>query len=170
MHPPRLTLFSYTGLQRYFVTLCTDRRQRRFVSEATVSLALMHFRQSAARHDSVILAYCFMPDHPHLLIEARSETANLLSLVSAAKQRSGYAYRRLTGGGLWQRGFYDHVLRDEERALAIVRYIMTNPLRAGLADGVGDYPFCGSDAYSMEEICACSDFWDPDRTSRARQP
>jgi putative transposase len=170
MHPPRLSLFSYTGLQRYFVTMCTAGRQRVFECEAWDSLVLVHFRQSAARHDSALLAYCFMPDHLHLLIEARDEGGNLLSLVSDAKQRSGYAYRRLTGCALWHRGFYDHVLRDEERTLAIVRYIMTNPVRAGLANRVGGYPFCGSDMFSMEEICACQEIWEPDRRSRGRQP
>jgi putative transposase len=166
MHPPRIRLFAYTGLQRYFLTLCTDERCPVFVCESTVSLVLGHFRQSIAQHGFVNLAYCFMPDHLHLLCEARREDAHLVPFVSDAKQRSGYAFRRSTGHRLWQPGFYDHVLRDEDRALSVVRYIMTNPMRAGLASRLGEYDFCGSDAYSVEELLACPDIWDPRSAAR----
>lgn len=43
-------------------------------------------------------------------------------------------------GQLWQKGFHDHALRKEEEILATARYIVANPLRAGLTRRIGDYP------------------------------
>ncbi len=159
MHPPRIPRFSYIGLQRYFLTFCTDSRHEAFVAEPIVSQVLAQFRQSGDHYGFANLAYCFMPDHLHLLCEARREDSDLLRCVSDARQRSGYAYKRLVGRCLWQHGFYDHVLRDEDRVLPVVRYIVENPVRQGLARRLGEYQFCGSDVYSMDEIAACTEMW-----------
>lgn len=162
MRPPRVSAFCYTGLRHYFLTMCTHRRHRVFSSASTVADVHEQFRHTATRNGVAIFAYCFMPDHLHLLCEARRIDSNLVAFVHDAKQRSGYAFARRTGDRLWQEGFYDHVLRDEEGVLSVVRYIVANPVRAGLAREVGEYPFCGSDVFSMDEILACADVWDPD--------
>jgi REP element-mobilizing transposase RayT len=43
-------------------------------------------------------------------------------------------------GQLWQKGFHDRAIRKEEDLQAIARYVVANPLRAGLVDKIGDYP------------------------------
>ena len=43
-------------------------------------------------------------------------------------------------GGLWQRGYHDRALRRDEDLKAAARYIVMNPLRAGLVKRPGDYP------------------------------
>ncbi len=43
-------------------------------------------------------------------------------------------------GALWQKSFYNHALRKNEDVRAIARYIVSNPLRAGLVENIGDYP------------------------------
>jgi REP element-mobilizing transposase RayT len=43
-------------------------------------------------------------------------------------------------GSLWQRGFHDHALRRDEDQQQVARYIIANPLRAGLVEKIGDYP------------------------------
>jgi putative transposase len=161
VHPPRIPGFPYVGLQRYFLTICTDHRRPVFVCAPVVLPVLAQFRRSTARFGFAVLAYCFMPDHVHFLYEAMREDADLLSCISDAKQRSGYAFRRSNGNRLWQVGFYDHVLRDDDRVPVVIRYIVENPVRAGLATRLGDYEFCGSDRYSMEEIAACNEVWSP---------
>ena len=44
------------------------------------------------------------------------------------------------------------MLREEEDARAIARYIMENPLRAGLIERVEDYPLLGSDVWTLEDL------------------
>lgn len=41
---------------------------------------------------------------------------------------------------LWQKGFHDHAIRKEENIQQLARYIVANPLRAGLVEKIGDYP------------------------------
>ncbi len=125
-----------------------------------MSTVLEQFRQAARRHGFEFLAYCFMPDHLHLLTEALRADSRLVEFVREAKQRSGYAAAHRTGVRLWQESFHDRVLRDEDHTLAVIRYVVMNPVRAGLARTVGEYPFCGSDRYSLDEILTCSDMWE----------
>ena len=42
---------------------------------------------------------------------------------------------------VWQKGFHDHAIRKDEDIKAVARYIIANPLRAGLVENIGDYPF-----------------------------
>jgi len=172
MHPPRIPCFSYQGLHRYFLTLCTAGRLRLFTADGVVSAVLEQFRQCASRQQFAVVAYCFMPDHVHLLCAALSEAADLRRFVTDAKQRSGYWFARSIGGRLWQRGFYDHVLRDEEQTLTVVRYILANPIRAGLSRALGEYACCGSDVFPIEEIRECLQTWalPAARTAPVRQP
>ncbi|GGY09626.1 hypothetical protein GCM10007160_41190 [Litchfieldella qijiaojingensis] len=41
---------------------------------------------------------------------------------------------------IWQRGYHDRAIRDEEDIRAVARYIVANPLRAGLVNDIGQYP------------------------------
>jgi putative transposase len=157
---PRLDPTLYVGLQRYFLTFCTAQRRRCFVDAAVVHMALTQILRSADRFDVVVLAYCFMPDHVHLLIEAIRDDADAMAFVHQAKQRSGYIFARNGGGRLWQPSFYDHILRGDEATLPVVRYILENPVRAGLVASPADYPFSGSLQHGIAEVmeAAC---WEP---------
>lgn len=59
------------------------------------------------------------------------------------KQTSGYRFKAKRGQPLWQRSFYDHVLRGEEDMEEVAEYIWNNPVRAGLAEEREEYPFWG---------------------------
>ena len=93
-----------------------------------------------------------MPDHAHLLVEGMTSRADLRRFIKLAKQRSGGIHARSYGGPLWQEGYYDRVLRDGDDILAIARYLLNNPIRAGLVTRPIDYPHLGSDRWSLEEL------------------
>jgi putative transposase len=162
---PRLDPALYIGLQRYFLTFCTAGRRRCFVDGAIVTLVRDQILRSAERFDFVVVAYCFMPDHLHLLIEGTTDGADAIAFVHQAKQRSGYAYRGTGPGRLWQPSFYDHILRNEDATLAVARYILENPVRAGLVASPAEYPCSGSLRHRIREImeAAC---WQPEGTRR----
>jgi len=87
-----------------------------------------------------------------LLLRARGERASLLLFVSEWKQRTGFAWRERQGRRLWQKGYWDRILRADDDVLPIARYIVENPARAGLVADPRDYPWTGSEEYSIEEI------------------
>ena len=75
-----------------------------------------------------------MPDHLHWLMQL-GETHPLSAVVRDVKALSS---RRL-GRRLWQKGFYDHALREDEDLRELARYIIANLVRAGLVEKTGDY-------------------------------
>ena len=140
----RLRSFDYRGMHRYSVTICTFRRQAVFVSLDTVNAVLTQFLHAAMACECAILAYCFMPDHIHLLVEGLSATTSLSRFMQLAKQLSGHAFLRPHHHLLWQSGYYDRVLRREEDTAQACAYIWGNPVRAGLVEQMADYAYSGS--------------------------
>ena len=150
--PARLKGFDYLGPHRYFLTFCTSGRQRLFVESAIVECVLTQFRRAAGQHAIALIAYCFMPDHVHLLVGGLEEDSDGRKFISLAKQLAAFHVAAHFGVQLWQHYGYEHVLRGTEDTIAVARYIVANPLRARLATNVFEYPFLGSDTHSLEEI------------------
>ena len=84
-----------------------------------------------------------MPDHLHLLVEGESDTADLSRFIKGWKQATGYRYGREHGRRLWQVGYFDRVVRADEDTFRHALYILGNPIRAGLAKTIGEYPYAG---------------------------
>jgi putative transposase len=133
--------FSYLGLHRYFLTFCTHYRAPIFTSAAPVDLVLTQILRAASEARIEVIAYCFMPDHLHLLVRGESEESDCKDFIKRAKQYSGFYYSKVHGRKLWQRYGHDHVLRDDEKTEDLVRYILLNPANAGLCERIEDYPF-----------------------------
>jgi len=98
-------------------------------------------QETALVGDAQTLAWVLMPDHLHWLVRL-GEQLTLDELVRRFKSVSAQRVnsRRGTAGSLWQPGYYDHLVRDDENMRDAARYIVANPLRAGLVSRVGDYP------------------------------
>jgi putative transposase len=154
--PLRLATFSYVGFHRYSLTFCTAHRLPLFTLAAPIDEAIEDISRSAAAQAFAVPAYCFMPDHLHLLVEGTSATSDLVAFANEAKQRTGYRYRRGQRRALWQKGYFEHVLRDDETTLNVARYILANPVRAGLVQEPHDYPFSGSLVFDKRQL---DDLW-----------
>ena len=108
--------------------------------------------QSANDLEFDVVVYCLMPDHAHLLLFARSEASDFIRCVKQIKQVTGFYHRQATGRRLWQPGYHERILRDDEATLAVARYILENPVRAGLAKALGEWPLAGSGVYTWPEL------------------
>jgi REP-associated tyrosine transposase len=150
--PTRLAGVSYAGFQRYFLTTCTAFRRRAFDDDAVASRAIVTILETAAEFGFAVIAYCVMPDHVHLLLAAQRGDADLTRFAKHAKQITGFQYRQATNHSLWQPGYHERILRDEEATLAVARYILENPVRAGLAQALGEWPHAGSGVYTWREL------------------
>jgi putative transposase len=106
---PRIRGFDYKGLHRYSLTICTHARAVVFTDHAVVEPILLQIRQAAVASAFAILAYCFMPDHVHLMVEGETDDADLKRFVKAWKQKTGFEYSKRSRNRLWQVGFFDHV-------------------------------------------------------------
>jgi putative transposase len=151
-NPGHLKTFDHLGPHRYSLTFCTAHRQSLFATHAVVGLALEQVARAADEQLFVVIVYCFMPDHVHLLVEGQSADSDGKKLIARAKQYSGFYHKKEHGSNLWQRYGFERTLRDDELTLVVARYILENPVRAGLVERVEDYPFCGSLVYSLAEL------------------
>jgi putative transposase len=150
--PARLKHHSYIGVQRYSLTFCTDWKRKWFDNAEVVQLVLSQFLRVAANEGFAVVVYCFMPDHVHLVIEGLREDSDARKFITKAKQCSAHAYASTFGARLWQPFRYEHVLRGDEKVQVVARYILENPVRAGLAKTVSEYPFVGSQVYELKDL------------------
>ncbi len=85
------------------------------------------------------LACCLMPDHLHWLI---ADAGSMRQLVHSFKSYSTYAARTLGHREkLWQRSYWDHVLRREEDLRQVAEHIVQDPVRSGLVKDASRYPY-----------------------------
>ncbi len=125
----------------YHITTCTEGRRPLFQDFHNGRLLVTEMRQINDAKLVSSLAWVIMPDHLHWLFQL-DEQLNLSDLVKKLKARSSLAINARIGrqGPVWQRGFHDHAIRRDEDLRAVARYIIANPLRAGLVKHIGDYP------------------------------
>ena len=139
--PPRLDRVFATP-PVFFVTFCTYRR-RPFLAGEAVHAALVKFCEIAyATHSIAVGRYVIMPDHLHLFV-CGSVEFELGPWVGKLKQVLGKAIVRTRPGPVWQRGFFDHVLRSDESYAQKWEYVRDNPVRAGLVAESSAWPFAG---------------------------
>ena len=126
----------------YFVTTVTKKRRRVFNDAAYAQAAVDAFAAPALLKDSCILSWVLMPDHAHWLIQLGSQ-GTLSSLVASMKSASARQVRRAGYEEVvWAKGFYDSRLRHNLSIPIVTRYILNNPLKAGLATERGQYQWC----------------------------
>ena len=96
---------------------------------------------SESTTEAETLALIVMPDHIHWMLQL-PKGASLGGTVGTAKSNSATAVNDYLGrfGPVWQKGYYDRALRSDEDVISVARYIIGNPIRAGIARNVGVYP------------------------------
>jgi REP element-mobilizing transposase RayT len=128
--------------QAYLVTATTLNRQPFFLDFRAGCVAASCFEDRAILANAAMLAWVLMPDHVHWLLQL-GENDDLNVVINRLKSASSrLANRELArSGALWERGYHDHALRTEENLRGVARYLAANPLRVGLVQHLGDYPF-----------------------------
>jgi len=120
--------------QIYLVTTITEGRVPIFTDLFAARIVINTLKEEQFRGNADTLAFVLMPDHLHWLVQLTSEK-ELSKVVGTIKSVSAH----LLNGKIWQVGFHDHALRKVDDIQGTARYIVANPLRAKLADKIGDY-------------------------------
>lgn len=133
--------FSEPG-REYFITTVVRDRKKVFTRFFIARLFIQELMRNCENGTYTWLAWVVMPDHFHGLLSL-GESDDLQKIMQQVKGRSARLLNNkfgVTGQSLWQKGFYDHALRREEDRKTIARYIVMNPVRAGLVASVYEYP------------------------------
>ena len=125
----------------YMVTTVTRDRLPLFTdwNKACACARVLH--HAPARIPVTSLVWVVMPDHVHWMFRLDAGT-----LGEAMRRFKSYSSRTVnalsaTTGSIWQAGYHDHAVRRDEDLRDLARYVVANPVRAGLCRRVGDYPF-----------------------------
>jgi putative transposase len=151
-YPPHHQTLPYAGRHHYFLTFCTNRKTRFFTDGGKVELVRAQILRAANECRFALTAYCFMPDHVHLIASGLAADADCKKFITRAKQYSGFNFKRQCGLALWQRYGFDRVIRDDMELACTVGYVVANPVRAGLVTHPLLYPHLGSTQFQVAEL------------------
>jgi putative transposase len=136
-HALRQGRYSKANLIYVVTTVCADRKPL-FASFLNARALVCSLQQTEA--SALTLCFVVMPDHLHWMLQLK-EGAQLSTTVRFVKAQTTRKLKaRWPGvGTVWQRGFHDHAVRGEENLRGLARYIIANPVRAGLARSAAHY-------------------------------
>ena len=135
-HASNLRTGRYSEQDRiYLITAVTQNRIPWFHDVMKARCVVTCMREAQQRGLAETLAYVLMPEHLHWLMTL-GEKRTLSAVVGGVKSMTA----RRIGSSVWQTGFHDHAVRRETDLLKLARYVVANPLRAGLVRKLGDYP------------------------------
>ena len=131
--------------QYYHVITCTAERNAIFTDLRCGREVVGSLKRLESERIARSIAFVVMPDHLHWLMQlgqSKSLSVCVASMKSFAARRINS--RGLAPGPIWQRGYMDRAIRREKDVIRVARYIVANPLRAGIVEHVGDYPLWDS--------------------------
>ena len=131
----------------YFITTSTASRRPILANEIAATILRDEFEMAAERHGWLVGRFVIMPDRIHFFcaMGGRSEPKSLSRFMDGFKQWSAKRIIKATGvaAPVWRAEFFDHVLRSHESYADKWRYVLENPVRAGLVTRAGDWPYAG---------------------------
>ena len=128
--------------QIYLITVVTEGRLPLFADFALGRLVVQSLHYVHQNGRAATLAFVVMPDHFHWLMQlANNET--LPRVIRSLKTHTAREINRKhdARGALWQAGYHDHAVRQEEDLREIARYLIANP--------------CAPESYPLSAITRC---------------
>ena len=136
----------------YFFTVVTHRRQPLFSTLRNVNLLRTALRRVMSRHPFRIDAMVVLPDHLHAIWTLPADDwafdrrwrlikGAVTRGVSAGPASDNTSRKRRGERAVWQRRFWEHLIRDQADFNRHMDYIHYNPVHHGLVDNPGAWPY-----------------------------
>jgi len=130
----------------HLVTQRGNGRQRVFFAEDDYRLYRDGLAASCKAAAVEVWAWCLMPDHVHLVLVPADRDGLRRSLAPLHRRYAGLMHARQGSSGHFWQGRYGAVAVDEAYLGAALRYVVLNPVRAGLATSATDWPWSSAAA------------------------
>jgi putative transposase len=131
----------------YHVTLRGNHRQEIFHRDGDQDLLTRIVTETITRFSARIHAYCWMPNHIHLLVQVSETPLASLMLRIASRYARTVQKRLSTTGHFFERRYHAILVDTESYLLELIRYIHLNPVRASLVGDPGEYPWSSHHVY-----------------------
>ena len=143
-HLPRLHRI-FLEAPIFFVTTCVAHRRPLLAQADVVAILIEEWRTAIKRHAWAVGRYVIMPDHVHFFCRPQPQAKPLSAFMESWKSWSARSILRTLGrpSPLWQPEFFDHLVRSETSYLEKWDYVRHNPIRAGLASDLAEWPWQG---------------------------
>lgn len=143
----RLAEYDYSSANTYFITVCTVNRRNLFWNNSAKITSLKEISltplgetvrrriEEIPKHYPAVSVdhFVVMPNHIHLLLQIRADSDGRSMIapttVSRIMKQTKAAISKDAGFSVWQKSFYDHIIRGEQDYAAIWNYIEENPYR-----------------------------------------
>ncbi|MBU0630898.1 MAG: transposase [Candidatus Margulisbacteria bacterium] len=140
----RVKDFDYATARPYFITICAKDKKPYFLNKHLNNLIIKELLEQKKKTNINIFVYCLMPNHLHLLLAPGAKEISISTFIGAFKSlTSRIAWDFGVSGKLWQKRFYDRIVRKKEDLETIGQYILNNPVRQTLVSKWQDYEFLG---------------------------
>ena len=137
----------------YFFTLVTYERQEIFLVPEARALFIDSLEHVRKYHPFEVIAYCILPDHVHFIWQLPENDVNYSMRINLIKGRFSRRYAAQFGKVLsktdsrqkrrevmvWQRRFWEHLIRNEDDLNRHIDYIHYNPVKHGVVSRVRDW-------------------------------
>src|SRR5690349_10100890 len=125
----------------FHLTARENRRQRIFVDDIDRERCLARLATAVERFTWTCHAYCLMGNHLHLLIATLEENLSESMQWLLGRYAQNFNERHDLDGHLFQGRFKSRLVRSEPHLVELARYVVLNPVRAGLCRAAGDWPW-----------------------------
>ena len=141
--PPRLDeVFQTYDRPLFFVTICPVRRHEIADMKAVHRSFKKYIARACSEFGVAVGRYVIMPGHIHFFVCGDNDF-QLAKWVNGLKRSMSVAVGATKQRPLWQPGFFDHLLRNDESYSQKWEYVRENPVRAGLAPESDHWPYQG---------------------------
>jgi putative transposase len=129
----------------FFVTACTDERRNILANSQAATILVEEWTTAKERHDWYIGRYVIMPNHVHFFCSPGNEAQDFSIFMKFWKEWTSKKMKKECNieGHVWQREFFDHLLRNNESYVQKWEYVFNNPVRAGLMKEAQEWPWQG---------------------------
>lgn len=165
------------GATYFFTVNCAQRRENRLLTDHIEALR-QAFRQVKAAHPFKIEAIVILPEHLHCIwslpyYDADYQTrwalikAGFSRMIPVVGERRSESRRVRGERGIWQRRFWEHLIRDNQDLEQHVDYIHWNPIKHGWVRRVKDWPHSSFHTYVERGFYPIDWACEPERTMNA---
>jgi len=141
----------YMGERIVSFTICIKDKKKVFVNGKIFIVFEKILLEELKNYNCSALIYLFMPDHAHLTLTGDKSNSDIKKCLDMFKQKTGYWLSKNYPDVKWQKDYYDHILRSKENLDIHIKYILNNPVRAGLVEFWKQYSFKNSTIYNLDE-------------------
>ena len=144
-----------------FITCVTRHRVPYLKSGTDIDLFIATSTRVQQTNPFDFIAYVVLPDHFHCLMKVDHPSGDFSKVLHSIKRNFTRNYKRvhdIQGPlSIWQRGFWDHVIRNEQDFENHLDYIHWNPIKHGYVNKPEDWPY--SSFRDWVDLCVYGTEW-----------